>query len=100
MSWFRKSRHTAEPRAVGLRGVTDLPLPDGRVVKYLDSRFTPGGELGAMDILEGKRWAAILRTSEGNYIPWIDGHTGGWARTLNSAVEQLSDILASRESFQ
>lgn len=93
MSWFRKSSPNSERKAVAPRGVTDLPLRDGRLVKYLDSRFTPGGEMGAMDILESTRWAAVLRTSEGHHIPWVEGHTCGWAETLEEASEQLRERL-------
>lgn len=68
---------------MAIRGMTDFPIPGGWVVDFLDCRSTPGGEMGAMDIIEGTRRPAILRTSEGNFIPWMDGHTAGWASTLD-----------------
>lgn len=108
MVWFRKSprKHEREAPAPAMvtkpprpiSGLIDLPLPDGHVVDYLDSRATPGGEIGAMDIIEARRRPAILRTSEGWYIPWIDGHTCGWAEAMDDAVEQLSGVLSTRES--
>lgn len=96
MSWFKRARRSDNPRSGPPSGVTEVALRDGRQVKYLDSRLIPGGEMGAMDILEGTGWSALLRTSEGNFIPWVGGHTCGWARTLDDAATQLSERLRQR----
>jgi len=67
---------------------------DGRAVDYLDSRTSPGGEMGAMDVIEQTRRPSILKTSEGEYICWMNGHTaGGRYSSLSEAQRVMGSLL-------
>jgi len=67
---------------------------NGHTVDYLDSRTSPGGELGAMDVIEQTRRPSILKTSEGEYLCWLDGHTAsGRYSTLAEAQRVMGSLL-------
>ena len=65
----------------------------GHTVDYFDSRTTPGGEMGAMDVIEQTKLPSILKSSEGDFVCWIDGYTAGRFSTLGAAQNAMRSLL-------
>ena len=72
-----------------------IPLGNGRSVDFFDSRRTPGGEMGAMDVIEQTRRPSILRTSEGEFLCWLNGHTASGRRSsIDEAIADMRDLVS------
>ena len=74
--------------------IQKVDIGNGHQVDYFDSRVTPGGEMGAMDVIEATKRPSILLTSEGEYLCWMNGHTAsGRYSTLREAQSVMRSLL-------